>query len=210
MAVALDSGRTPAQSKTAARVWSQAAISCHWPTTTGRPASDGLRSFRSAPWVAQTGHQSTLADADWASASDGKEPSPAADRTGAFDPEPTFLLAETGRSERRFKPTFRRGIERRGMERRTMNPLAAGSGSRGGGDAVGPERPRLITRVDPHSDQQHPDCRISFQLPGHRREMNAQPIDVYRLMRFGPLLARGQNWTVQEVPKLRTKGRVWQ
>jgi len=40
-------------------------------------------------------HQLTLAIADWASASDGLQPLPAAERTGAFDPNQTSQLAQS-------------------------------------------------------------------------------------------------------------------
>ena len=49
--------------------------------------------MRRRPPQAVVGHQLTLPLADWASGSDGSQPLPAADRTGAIDAKQTYDFA---------------------------------------------------------------------------------------------------------------------
>jgi len=59
-------------------------------TAAGGTATDDDQAARVRARRSQTGHQLTLLFADWASGSDGSQPLPAVDRTGAIDAKQTY------------------------------------------------------------------------------------------------------------------------
>ena len=63
------------------------------PFAPGCPQFATQRPFGSSRRSSPTGHQLPLPLADWASGSDGSQPLPAADRTGAIDAKQTYDFA---------------------------------------------------------------------------------------------------------------------